>query len=245
MNKKLEDLGILVGLLLTDGCVSSGKFLIFHNKAEAMHELFREKVSKIFGDVHFTQRMESNGTKRTQVTSKAIVKKLIKMCGIKTFRRKQFENGKFPPIRLPAFFKKLSKSTILKILRVIFSADGSISLSVRWHKRNNSWEIRRRIELTCKHPKLRSDFFELIKKAGFSPRLSGENITLERKNDILKFSKEVRFIPGVKAGGDSKHWKGFEKNQILDLAVKTFKLKKKNLKVFDKKEKIIDFLKSL
>jgi len=245
VSERLEDLGILVGFLLTDGCVSGERFIVFHNKSEVMHELFREQVSKIFGTVHFTERRENNGTIRTQISNKTIVKKLMKICNIKTFRRKQFKNGEFPPVKLPTFFKNLPRSSILKVLQVIFSADGSISLSVRWHKNNNNWEIRRRIELACKHPKLRNEFFKLIKGVGFSPRISGENITLERKDDILKFAKEIRFVPGVKVGGDSKIWKGFEKNKVLDIAVKTLELKGRDLKIFSTKMEIIEFLKSL
>lgn len=239
---KLEDLGVLVGMLLTDGCVASSKFLIFHNKSEVMHKLFQRQVTKIFGRVHFTERVEKNGTKRTQVTSRKIVKKLLTLCKIETFRRKQFENGEFPEVRLPSFIKKLSRDMRLKILQIIFSADGSVSVSVRWHKRNKNWEIRRRVELSCKHPQLRKDFLELIKSVGLSPRISGNNITIEKKEDILKFAKEIRFIPGVKIGGDSKFWKGFEKNQILDLAIKSLSLKKKNLEKFKKKDDVINFL---
>jgi hypothetical protein len=244
MATNLEDLGILVGLLLTDGCVSSSRFIVFHNKSEVMHKLFQQQIVKVFGNVHFTERIENNGTKRTQVTSKVLVRRLLKICCLKTFRRKQFENGNFPPTRLPNFIKALPRVSILKILQVIFSADGSISVSVRWHKRNKAWEIRRRIELSCKHPILRNDFFKLIKSVGFSPRISSNNITLERKDDILKFARQVRFVPGVKIGGDSDNWKGFEKNQILDLAVKTLDLSKDDLKNFATKREVINFLKS-
>lgn len=243
--QNLEDMGMLVGLLLTDGCVSSGRFLIFHNKSEAMHKLFQQYVSKVFGKIHFTERIEINGTKRTQVSNKNIVKQLQEFCEIETFRRKPFESGEFPNVNLPAFIKKLPHKNLLKIFRVIFSADGSMSVSVRWHKTNKSWEIRRRIELTCKHPVLRNEYFELLKTIGFSPRISSDNITLEKKGDILKFAQEIRFVGGVKSGGDSKNWEGFEKNQVLDIAVKTLNLGKKDLEKFNTKEETMGFLKSL
>lgn len=208
-----------------------------------MHKCFKEQIIQIFGKTHFTERFERNGTKRTQITSRAIVKQLTEFCGIETFRRKQFKNGEFPKVKLPDFIKILPTSSLLKFLQVIFSADGSISISVRWHKRNKTWEIRR-LELTCKHEQLRKDFLEILKKAGFNPRISKENITLERKDDILNFFQNVKFIPGVKVGGDSTNWKGFEKNQILELAVKTFDLDKSKLKIFETKEQVINFLKS-
>ena len=242
MNK--ESLGILIGLLLTDGCVSGERFLIFHNKSEVMHREFRKHINQLFGVVHFTERLELNGTKRTQVTSKKIVSRLFELSKMTTFRKKQFDDGGFPETKLPIFIKNLSRSSMSKFLQTIFSADGSISVSARWHKRNNSWEIRRRIELTCKNPYLRKDFFELIKNFGFSPRVSNENITMERKSDILRFANAVRFVPNVKIGGDSRYWTGFEKNQILDLALKTFEFGKQNLESFGAKEDVMKFLKS-
>jgi len=49
----------------------------------------------------------------------------------------------------------------------------------------------------------------------------------------------------VKISSKSKNWCGFEKNQILGLAIKTFGLKKKDLQHFKTKQEIVDFLKTL
>jgi intein/homing endonuclease len=237
-----EDLAILVGMLLTDGCVSSERLIIFHSKSEALIKVFKNSICRVFGQVHFTERTESNGTKRIQIASKELVKKLTEMCKIETFRRKRFVNGNLPETRIPDFVKNLPEDVLLKFLQVVFSTDGSISVSVRWHKTNKNWEIRKRIELSCKHKNLKNDFLEILRKTGFSPTISNDNITIQKKQDILNFSSKVRFIPGVKIGGDSNNWKGFEKNQILDLAVKSFGFK--NLKRFETKQQIINFLKS-
>jgi len=239
-----ESLGILIGLLLTDGCVSDKRFLIFHNKSEAMHKEFRMYVNEIFGDVHFTERFEVNGTKRTQLTSKRIVSRLLELSEMTTFRKKQFADGEFPKTNLPIFVKEFPRDSLAKFLQAVFSADGCISVSARWHKRNKSWEIRRRIVLSCKNPYLRKDFYQIIEKFGFSPKVSGENITLERKSDILRFANSVRFIPNVKIGGDSIYWTGFEKNKILDLAIRTFEFKRQNLVSFSAKDDVMEFLKS-
>ena len=67
---------------------------------------------------------------------------------------------------------------------------------------------------------------------------------LNKKSDLIKFAKEIRFVNGVKVTKNSKNWCGFEKNQILDLAIKTFELRKKDLEKFKTKEEVIDFLKS-
>ena len=242
MNTK--DLGILVGLLLTDGCVAKPRTIVFHNKSEVMHDLFQDHATKLFGNIHFSKGIQKNGTKITLISNKKIVNELLKSCNLKTFRRKQYENGTFPKMKLPTFIKNLPESSKLNFLQTVFTADGSISVSIRWHKRNKNWEIRRRIELSCKHPRLRKDFYEIIENLGFNPRTSCDNITLERKEDILRFAKLVRFVPKVKVGGDSKSWKGFEKNQILDLAVKTLDFRKKDLENLGTKKDAIDFLRS-
>ena len=70
-------------------------------------------------------------------------------------------------------------------------------------------------------------------------------VVLFKKQDIIKFRKEIGFIRGVKVTKDSKNWEGFEKNLILDLAIKTFELKKKDLQEFKMKNEIALFLKSL
>lgn len=239
-----EDLGILVGLLLTDGCVSH-KQLIFHNNSEEMHELFKEKVTSVFGMNKFTEGIERNGVRRTQLSAKKAIQELLRFCELETFRRKPFKNGEFPNIELPKFIKELSKNEICKILQSMFSSDGSISLSARWHKTNNSWEIRRRVELSCKHPIIRKQLIDLLKSIGLSPvNSSNENITIEKIEDIKKFKEIIGFVKGIKIGKDSKNWDGFEKNQILSLAIRTMEFSKKDLQHFRTKEEVIDFLKS-
>jgi len=70
-------------------------------------------------------------------------------------------------------------------------------------------------------------------------------LILDRKQDIIKFAKEIRFVDGVKITRDSKNWCGFGKNQILDLVIRSMKLRKKDLQKFRTKEEIIHFLKAL
>ncbi len=232
---------VLFGLLATDGCIS-GRFVIFHNKSEALHEIFKQCIRKMFGEkTHFTERVENNGTGRTQVNSKNNASVLLKMFGLNTMKRKK-EAGRYPDVKIPEFVKTSSISDIQDFFRIVFSCDGSISLSVRWHKGNKKFEIRRRVELSCEHPQLRKDYLELLQKLGFSPRTNGINITMEKKRDIKKFNEEIGFILGVKIGYDSKLWHGFEKNEVLTKSVKTFNI---DTKLFKDKESLLGHLKIL
>lgn len=128
----------------------------------------------------------------------------------------------------------------------MFSADGSVSLWVVRNKRKSVWEIKKLVKISCKHPIIRIQLFHLLKKLGFSPTLReiNDEVVLFKKQDIIKFKKEIGFVPEVKITGDSRNWEGFEKNQILDLAIKTFEFKKKDLNGFETKKDIMGFLKT-
>ena len=236
------DLGILIGLLLTDGCVTSKWKVVFINNSETLHDLFKKQVKAIFNHNKFIEVFNRNGVKKTEVNSKRIVTELLRFSP--TFRTRKFSDGSFPDARIPEFFNTLPKKELCKILQVMFSTDGSIILRVKWHKFKRKWEISREIKLGCKHPHLKKQISDLLKKLDFSPLTREDCIVLERKKDILKFSKEIRFVDGVKMAKNSI-WSERTKNEVLELAVKSFGIKENEINKFGSKEEIINFLKSL
>lgn len=241
------DLGILVGLLLTDGCVthtiSNNWKITFTNKSEELHKIFREKITNIFGIKKFKEWFDKFNIKSTEIQNKAVFKSLLTLTP--TFRSKQLDNGTFPNSKIPEFIIALDKENISEILKIMFSADGSICLGVKWHKNKNMWQFTRRIKFSSKHPVIKQQITELLRRFDLNPKIWKKEIVLERKNDIIKFQKEIGFVPNVKVTKNSKNWEGFEKNEILELAVKTLKFKKKDLKHFKSKKEVINFLKSL
>jgi hypothetical protein len=239
------DLGILVGLLLTDGWITRNKNTIgFSGKSEELHKIFKEKMNKIFGIKKFRKVVDKFGIVSTIVDNKEIKSELTKIIPI--FRRKQFKDGKFPNCRIPEFFFKLRKHELTEIMKVMFSADGCVSIGVWWNPKEKAWKLKRRIQISSSHPIIRKQLAKLLKeKFNINAKIRWNGVVIENKSDIKKFWKEIRFVDGVKISGKSKNWKGFEKNQILDLAVKTLNLKKQDLKKFKSKEEVINFLKSL
>lgn len=250
-SKPNVDLGILIGLLLTDGNLCRrGKTSLqieLNSGSEELHRLFKEKMRSVFGRKKFTEKVDKRKPhiKKTSLTSKFIGTKLLQFSP--TFRKKQFDDGTFPLSIIPKFIFDLSREDICKVLQAMFSADGSIILSICWDKEKNHFKIKPEIQFSCKNPLLRSQMKSLLIQQGFQPKENVNNgdLRLTRKTDIIKFSKDVAFISGVKISGKSKNWKGFEKNQILDLAIKTLKLRKKDLEKFKSKEEIVNFLKSV
>jgi intein/homing endonuclease len=180
--------------------------------------------------------------KRTEVNSKWIVTELLKFTP--TFRTKQFDDGSFPPTKIPEFIFELPKQDIVKILQAMFSSDGSVTISVKWEKRRGKFVLRRRVKLASKHPKLKEQISFLLQKLGFHPRIHSDSVVLERKEDLIKFQKEVRFVDGVKVTKNGI-WSGMDKNNVLDILVKTFEIPQSFIDKFSSKEEIINFLKTL
>ena len=243
------NLAILIGLLLTDGSISKSKNswdIEFTNKSKELHSIFRKVLRELFGEIHFQEGSDSrNGDiVRTRVKSKHIGDFLHKFSP--TFRTKKFKNGEFPLSRLPDFVFQLKVQEIKEFLKILFSTDGCVVLSICWERKRKCWRIKPQVKITCAHPLIRKQIFDLLHNLGFSPIIHSKNfdIMLNKKSDLIKFAKEIRFVDGVKVTKNSKNWRGFEKNQILDLAIKTFELRKKDLEKFKTKEEVIDFLKS-
>ncbi|MBI2542668.1 MAG: hypothetical protein HYW24_00560 [Candidatus Aenigmarchaeota archaeon] len=247
---KLEpsvDLGILVGLLLTDGSVtfnSRSWRIVFSGKSEELRELFKQKMKLLFSIEKFSEWTDEFGVKSLQVRQKQAASQLLRL--VPTFRTKPFKDGTFPQVRLPEFFEKMSTREMAEIMKAMFSADGSIVLGVKWRQDKKMWVFTRRICLTSVTPSLKEQIAEILEKRfGMKPQIWRSDVALERKSDILKFKEVIGFVKGVKISKKSKVWEGFEKTQILGLAIKTFDLKKKDLQKFKTKEDVISFLKSL
>ena len=244
--KPSVDLGVLVGLLLTDGCVSFSSRswkITFSGKSKELLELFKQKMKSLFGIQKFSEWTDEFGVKSLQVRQKQVASQLLSL--VPTFRTKPFKDGTFPLVKLPEFFHTLPISDLSKVMQAMFSADGSIVLGVKWRKDKKTWVFTRRVCLTSVTPSLKEQVTQILEeKFGMKPQIWKHDVVLERKSDIMKFKQLIGFVEGVQISKKSKVWEGFDKTQILDLAIKTLDLKKKDLQRFETREDIISFLKS-
>lgn len=201
------DLGILVGLLLTDGCVSisGGNWKItFTNSSEELHNIFKNSMKNAFKVTEFREWFDRKGVKSTEIKNKQIVKKLLELTP--TFRTREFKGGTFPKPKIPEFIKNMKLKEIGKVLQVAFSADGCVCLGVKWNKTKNMWQFTRKVKISCKNPDLRNQFRELMVKLGLNPKIISEReLTLERKDEIIKFRETIGFVNGVKVSRKSKN----------------------------------------
>ncbi len=240
------NLGILVGLLLTDGSVchtKSGHWRIkFMSKSEELHKIFTSVTSRIFGVSRFHEWFDSkSGVKQIVIESKEIFDKLTAI--VPTFRTLPVEE-QVTQARIPEFIFKLPKEQKAEILRVMFSTDGFVSLVPRWVTKDKCWRIDFEVTLRSKHPVIKQQIGQLLEEFGIKPIIDDTGVQIFKKSEIKIFSKEIGFVKCVKISTKSKIWKGFDKTQILDLTIKTFDMRKKDLQKFETREEIVSFLKT-
>ena len=106
-------------------------------------------------------------------------------------------------------------------LKVYASCDGGVSI-MRGRRGNTTFYVRR-VFITAKNPHLREQIRELLKILQYTPRDDKDkHVYLSRREDIARYAKEIRFLEHVKVTGNSKRFHGLDKNQLLDLMVKSY-----------------------
>jgi hypothetical protein len=239
-------LGVLIGLLLTDGSVRKTKHsnkVIFSNKSEELHKLFRDIMQKLFQIKKFEEYTDARGVKSTTVNKKEIVDYLLTLTP--SYRTKPYEDGNFSAAKIPGFIEKMRKKDLALVLQAMFSGDGSVVLGIKWHKLKNSWVFTRRIQLTSEHPVILDQLANILRKNfDTTPKIWRNQVVLDNKKDIQRFQKEIGFVKGLKTSMKSRNWFGKEKNAVLKLLIKSFEIKKRDLDQFKTKEDAIMFLKN-
>jgi hypothetical protein len=271
MNKR--KLSTLIGFILSDGgisCTQGHTEIFFTNTSEKLIEIFNQLSMDLFG-IQPKIRRKSGNFLQISIPSQDAASFLLKLtntgrkkrCGRKPVcpKLKGMTNGSclicspikigndlFPLVTLPNFIKN-NRQNKIAFLRAIFSCDGGIALFPRIG--GGKLRIEREVFLACKHPLLREMVIELLNSLVIQAKND------ERKNKVLirdfknmkKFKDIIGFIDGVTITKNSKVWKNFEKNKILDLAIKTFEMSKPLTQGlwarFNSKQEIVSFLKSL
>jgi hypothetical protein len=270
---KERRLSTLIGLILSDGGISfshNNAEIFFTNTSEKLIEIFTSISKELFG-VEPKIRRKAGKFFQINLPSKNAANFLLSL--INTGRKKRcnrvpicpklkgmtngscivcspikIRNDIFPLIKLPDFIKN-DRQNKIEFLKAMFSCDGGVALFPRRGK--GKLRIEREVFLACKHPLLREMVIELLSSLGIQAKND------EKKNKVLirdfenmrKFKDIIGFIDGVLVTRNSKTWRNFEKNKILDIALKTFEISKPLTtglwSKFNSKQEIISFLKSL
>lgn len=224
-----RELAMLLGILFTDGCVSrkwkNSWRIYFCSKSDALIQLFKDCMVRVFSLPAYRVRLgkTSNGYLKAVVNSKEIGTWLTENYG--QFRTLKFKDGNLPIAKLPVA-ELISSGYVKDFLLAAFSCDGGISFYPA-HKANKVVKrnfLIRTIFLSCAHLKLRDDYLKLLAELGIGARnVPGDNkIKMETESGIRKFAEKVGFFDEVEVTNHSKHWRGYTKNQVLELLVRSY-----------------------
>ena len=236
-----EEFWEVVGLLLADGSIRADKKhghfeVAFAGKDEILIQEFKECMRKLFGDIHLSEKTGKHNVKIIRIFKRNVVNFFLQF--LPEWKRKGNKVLNFPPV------SNLPHSCLKSFIRGFFSAEGSAVLGCKWHKLKKRWIINKRIQATLKNESLKFFVAEVLKELGFSPSVWKNEVVLTKKEDILKFSKDIRFLEGVKISRKSRVWHGVEKNKILDIIAELCKNRINSFHSLDEWAKFVDLASS-
>ena len=202
----------LAALISTDGCLTGDPKRLkirFTNKAESLHKIFVELIKEVAGDdVRIITFMNKDGVKTTEINSNRLTR----------FFRWLMTKNKLLPVHI---LEKSDERILREVLKLMFSCDGSPVFTLKFDKHKKIWRKVRRIKFASKNKMLLFQVAGMLKRLRLTPQISEGEIIIEKKRDIGKFSKEIRFFEGVPMSKNSK-WFGLSKNEVLDLIISSF-----------------------
>jgi len=237
-----EDYARLVGILLTDGCVSpkaNSWRIIVSNNSVSIVDAFEEAIQRCFGKS--VRRFMRGKLKVGILDSKEVGQLLVDRA--RTFRTEAcqagqgcpflrggnkpcrscepitFDSVQYPPASVPDFE---SDAEVSAFLQAAFSCDGGVNLYVA-RRGSTRWLIRN-VYLACKHPVLIHQYSVLLSKLGIKSRvlLKDWRVLIQGKIPIGRFATVVGFLPGSVIGANSPYWCGRTKSEILALLLESY-----------------------
>ena len=224
-----KDLAILLGLLFTDGSVSrtgvNGYRIYFAVKSEVLAEIFTNCIAREFNlpSIRILKGFTDDSLHQRVVNSKDIGSYLTGIYG--TFRTLRFADGKMPDTKIPVG-KLIKSQNVQPFLQAAFCCDGGISFypASRIGSRGGTKWLIRTVFLSCTHPNLRKDYMILLSSLGIKAREVPKDgkIKIEDEVNIRKFHQKIGFFPGVEVTNQSKYWRGFTKQKVLEVLIDSY-----------------------
>ncbi len=237
---------LLAAFLLSDGGIAArGKkswTIYFRNKDKSVIDEFQRVLKESCGKIGYVTK-RTDGSLFIRLHSKEFAERLFKLS--KSYRTKACNNfpqcrhlkGKrssctthgaeivngieYPKAEIPKQIFK-NKQLANEFLRIYASCDGGISVVPTKNIRGSPFLVRK-IFISVKHPKLSEQLTNLLFDLGFSPSRYKDQIRVIKMEDIRKFRDEIAFIKGAKISKDSKFLYGYQKNQILDKIINSYR----------------------
>lgn len=185
-----------LGLILSDGYI--GEYNIdFYNKDPSLISYYETLMNS--WNQKFSKRFKESGVYEISVYSINLVSLVNKFL----FNKKRFSDD----------LLNADKEIKNNLLKGFYSGDGSVFFSLSYRKSKEKWRIEPRVSLAVFNSRIMQDTLFILKALGYNPTNDENNINLNKKGDIKRFSREIKFIEGGKS--NSKYYGSFSKNQIL------------------------------
>lgn len=214
----------LIGLLLTDGgvCQIAKRWRIhFTSNSEPFVEEFETLIKKLF-NLRMVKEYRNSAWKVQAWISRKTRDELLKYSP--TYRTLNID-GKETKAKIPNFIKQDTKLAN-EFLKYAFTADGSVRLNVG--KARYGYRFDRTITIFCKHTTLRKQYFNLLKRLGYKPTMLSDGALLRRRENLIKFTKEIGFVKNVRISGNGP-WNGITKANFLRFAANSYNLKPRKI----------------
>ena len=238
----------LVALCLSDGGIgfsSNTMYIHFTNTSEVLLDLFKREIRK-FSESKIHKQIKPRGI-TLRIFDKKLVRALLNIspsyrtrpCNhfpicpfLKKDRKYGFGNHKhfkqngliFAKTTVPEYLFQTLKDRAT-FMRIYASCDGYPSI----FPRKSSWSaVERIVAIVCHHPILKTRLHEILVDLKIPHKTKPYAIEMRSKESITQFRKKIGFIDGVKMTGNSRYWKGVEKNKVLDKILKSYSMKFKS-----------------
>ena len=116
---------------------------------------------------------------------------------------------------IPTQILKGNKDIKTSFLRGFFSGDGCVVLSVSHQKFYKKLQIHSHLFLACRRLSITKNIASIFESLGYKVLIRWDGLMISRFEYILKYYNEIGFINKSKIANYSRHWSGFEKNQVL------------------------------
>jgi len=161
-----------------------------------------------------------------------------------TYRTKPYVGSvkRYPNVKIPGVVFK-NKHTLRNFLQAMVNSEGSVQLRV-W-KHNKWFELLRYVKISCSHPTVLDAIHKTLNSIGVdnrkAPKRNPNSVIIQKKEAMRKFSNEIGFMKGIWVSRTGL-WKGHEKRDILNLAIKTFDMPRGHLQRFNTEKQVYWFL---
>lgn len=233
----------LVALCLSDGGIgfsSSTMYIHFTSSSNVLLDFFKREIRK-FSNAKIHVQHKPRGT-TLRVYDKDLVQDLLAIspsyrtrpcnhfpkCPILKKKEKiptygihehLFHNGLvFAEVAIPEdlFRTQLDKA---RFMRIYTTCDGYPSIFPRKH----SWSaVERMVAIVCHHPFLKKRLHEILFNLRIPHKIKPYSLVMRSQDAIRKFKEKIGFVDGVLMTGNSRYWRTYQKNEVLDIILKSY-----------------------